>query len=110
MDDFLAKIEKTHSQIKDLIDGKISPEDIDSQMTEDEKLELARKELEQRKIRDFQLKGRPGKGHKGNYKFFCKRCHVEYWIEDIEKCTHCGGDLMTEEVSNSTNFPSKSGF
>jgi len=30
MDDFLAKVEKTQQQIKDLIDGKLTPEDIDS--------------------------------------------------------------------------------
>ena len=69
-------------------------------MTEDERMEMTKKELEKRKIRDFQLKGRPGKGHKGNYKWYCSRCCVEYWIDDIEKCTHCGNEnMVTEEVS-----------
>lgn len=66
-------------------------------MTEQERMDVSKKELEKRAIRDFKLKGRPGKGHKGNYKFFCRRCHVEYWIEDITKCTHCSGELLTEE-------------
>ena len=103
MDRFLGKVNKTHDQIKGLIDGTLTPEDIDSQMTSSERLEVSRRELEGRKVRDFQLKGRPGKGHKGNYKLWCKRCHVEYWIDDIDKCTHCEGELMTEEVS-STNI------
>lgn len=68
-------------------------------MTSEEKLDIIKKDLEKRKKRDIELKGRSGKGHKGNYKLFCKRCHVEYWIDDIDKCTHCDGELMTENVS-----------
>lgn len=42
-------------------------------------------------------KGRPGKGHQGGYKTFCKMCFREFTIEGIVKCTQCGADTMTEE-------------
>ena len=53
MDSFLDRVNKTHGQIKDLIDGKITPEDIDKSMTSEERLEASKQELEKRKIRDF---------------------------------------------------------
>ena len=53
-----------------------------------------------REAREKDLKGRPGKGHKGKYELICTRCFTEYWINDIDKCTHCGNtNLLTQQVS-----------
>lgn len=58
----------------------------------------AKVEIKQREAREIQLKGRPGKGHKGKYELICTRCFTEYWITDIDKCTHCSNtELLTQE-------------
>ena len=63
-------------------------------------MEKARVDIKQREAREIQLKGRPGKGHKGKYELICTRCFTEYWITDIDKCTHCSNtELLTQEVS-----------
>lgn len=62
-----------------------------------ERIDNSKAELKQREKDDFFKKGRPGKGHQRGYKRFCRFCFTEYMIE-IEKCTHCGKDTMTEDV------------
>ena len=82
------------------MEGKVDLDELDRKEKEREQLEKYRVESKVKAKRDRELKGRSGKGHKGNYKLFCKRCHIEWWVDDIDKCTQCGGDLMTEEVSS----------
>jgi hypothetical protein len=65
---------------------------------EQEKIDKTKDELKKREKEEILKKGRPGKGHQKGYKRFCRFCFTEYLI-DIEKCTHCGKDTMTEEVS-----------
>ena len=62
-------------------------------------MQKAKAEIKAREAREIQLKGRPGKGHQGGYKLICVRCFTEYWIDDISNCTHCGKELITQEVS-----------
>ena len=48
------------------------------------------------------LKGKPGKGNNFKYyKIMCKRCMVEYQIEEINVCTHCqkSDKLVKPDVS-----------
>ena len=62
---------------------------------ERERLDKAKVEIKEREKREKQLKGRPGKGHQGGYKLLCLGCFTEYLIDDINKCTHCGKELIT---------------
>lgn len=97
--DFLANAEATHKKVKDIIDGKIDFEEYDAAELKKEKLDKAKAEIKVREARAHVLKGRPGKGHQGGYKLICTRCFTEYWIDDIDSCTHCGKELITQEVS-----------
>lgn len=58
-------------------------------------MEKTKEEIKQREKQAIILKGRPGKGHRGGYKLLCKRCFTEYSIDYIDKCTHCGKELVT---------------
>jgi archaellum component FlaD/FlaE len=53
-------------------------------------------EIREREKRQAQLKGVKGKGIKG-FVTFCKFCWVEYKIEGVDKCTHCGRETITYE-------------
>jgi hypothetical protein len=85
--------------VKDIISGKLSLDDFDEAELDREKMEKAKAEIRAREARHKLLQGKPGKGHQKGYKLMCVRCLVEYMIDDIDKCTHCGKDLVTEEVS-----------
>lgn len=98
--DFTEKASRIHDQVKGIIDGTIDFETFDREEREREQMSKARADIKQREARERELKGRPGKGHKGKYEWICTRCFTEYWITDIEKCTHCGNEnLQTQEVS-----------
>ena len=84
--------------MKDIISGKISFDDFDASELDREKIDKAKEEIRKREYRTKQLQGVAGKGL-GNYKLMCPKCHVEYLIDDIDKCTHCNRDLLTKEVS-----------
>ena len=64
---------------------------------EEAKLEQSKQDVKARERDEFLKKGRPGKGHQKNYKRFCRFCFTEYII-DLEICTNCGKETMTEEV------------
>jgi rRNA maturation endonuclease Nob1 len=42
-------------------------------------------------------KGRPGKGHQGGYKTFCRFCFREFPMDGVDICTVCGKETMTLE-------------
>lgn len=84
--------------MKDIVDGNVDLDQMALDEEEDEKMEKSRVEVKKREISEKLLKGRPGKGHQKGYKRFCRGCFTEYMIE-VEKCTHCGKETMTEEVS-----------
>ena len=87
--------------MKDIVDGNVDLDQLAKDEEEEAKMVQARENLKVREKQEFLLKGRPGKGHQKGYKRFCRSCFTEYMIE-IEKCTHCGKDTMTEEVGSRT--------
>ena len=100
IEDFNEKAKRVHEQVQGILDGSIDFEEFDRQEREREQLEKAKEDIKQREKREMDLKGRPGKGHKGKYELICTRCFTEYWISDIVKCTHCSNtNLQTQEVS-----------
>lgn len=86
-DSFLQKVKEVEQQVKGILDGSISIEEVDKTIKEKEMLKKYKEE--QKKLQEEQklTKGRKGKGHKGNYKRFCCNCFTEYDIE-IEKCNN----------------------
>jgi hypothetical protein len=100
VEDFLDRVNKCHDKVKDIIDGKVDLEEFDKEEHRAWKMEQTKKEIIIREKREKELKGRKGKGHLGRYKLFCGFCHTEYLIDDIDECTHCKKDLITQEVSN----------
>ena len=100
-EDFLDKVDDIHQQVQDIISGKIDVNEVDRKFKEQEQLEKARAEIKAREAREAQLKGRPGKGYKKTgWLTFCNPCWTEFFVEGIDKCTHCGRDTVTFDVSN----------
>jgi hypothetical protein len=62
-------------------------------------MEAKIKEIRAQEERERKLKGVPGKGHQQGYDRFCKFCHREFYVEGVYKCTMCGKDTITYEVS-----------
>ena len=63
----------------------------------EEQMRKFKEEEAKRKLDEKLRQGEKGKGEKDNYLKLCKKCFVQYNIE-IEKCTHCGMNLMSKEV------------
>ena len=98
--DFLDKVDDIHQQVQDIISGKIDVNEMDRQMKEKEALEKTKEEIKQREAREAELKGRPGKGYKKTgWKTFCNHCWREFFVDGVDKCTHCGRDTVTFDVS-----------
>ena len=70
---------------------------MDKEEKEQEKIDKSKEEIKIREREELLKKGRPGKGHQRGYKRFCRYCFTEYMI-DIETCTHCKKETMTEDV------------
>lgn len=95
-ENFLAKVNTLHDQVKGIIDGTYTIDQVDKdlelagrvkEMKEREKIEL-----EERKLK----LGRKGKGHKGEYKRFCGFCFTEYDNDEV-KCYHCSHDTISKD-------------
>lgn len=54
------------------------------------------KDINDRELKEKQRRGRPGKGHQGNYLTFCKPCLREFWVEGVLECPFCSRDTITE--------------
>ena len=99
--DFLDKVDEVHQQVQDIISGKIDCVEADRQYQEKAKLDRVKAELKEREAHEAKMKGRPGKGYKKTGWFtFCNPCWTEFFVEGIDKCTHCGRDTVTYEVSD----------
>ena len=99
-EDFLDKVDNVHQQVQDILSGKIDVHEMDKKMAEAEKLEKAKEEIKQREAKEALLKGRPGKGYKKTgWKTFCQPCWTEFFVDGVDKCTHCGRDTVTFDVS-----------
>ena len=100
-EDFLDKVDNVHQQVQDILSGKIDVHEMDKKMAEAEKLEKAKEEIKQREAKEALLKGRPGKGYKKTgWKTFCQPCWTEFFVDGVDKCTHCGRDTVTFDVSS----------
>ena len=69
--EFLDKASEVEKQVKGIIDGSISIEEIDSKMDLNDKIALMKKREEREQEENKKKAGRKGKGHKGEYKMFC---------------------------------------
>eukprot|EP00439_Symbiodinium_sp_Y106_P020684 s1054_g2.t1 len=86
------EVDEVTSQIRGIIDGTITDFDaFDKQLAlKDRAKQIRKEEAEERRLRYF-LNGVEGKGEGKKYKWWCKRCFVEYYIDLPEgKCTRCG--------------------
>ena len=100
-EDFLEKIDDVHQQVQDIISGKIDCVEADRQFKEQEQITTAKAEIKVREAQEAIQKGRPGKGYKKTgWLTFCNPCWREFFVEGIDKCTHCGRDTVTFDVSN----------
>jgi len=66
-----------------------------------EEMNRRKKEIKEREAKHLLMQGRTGGGHQGGYHTYCKPCTTEFTIEGIDKCTKCGRDTITPEVSKS---------
>lgn len=64
---------------------------------ERQRLKKVSAEIKERERQELLAKGRPGKGHQGGYKTFCKFCFREYTIYGVETCAICGKETITQE-------------
>jgi hypothetical protein len=71
---------------------------IKARKEKEEHLKRLREEEKQKVEAERLLNGTKGKGEKNVYLKFCNYCFVEYEIDTISKCTHCGHDLINKEV------------
>jgi len=99
-DDFLDRVDDINKQIQDIISGKVDVKELDrkdKELAEKERLKKVAKEIKEREARELAMKGRPGKGHQGGYKTFCRACFREFLEDGIDICTVCGKETMTLE-------------
>ncbi|CAK9008869.1 unnamed protein product [Durusdinium trenchii] len=102
IDEWTNQVEEVTSQIRGIIDGTITDfEAFDQQLALKERAkQIRQEELLQRKQR-LLLYGNEGKGEGTKYKWWCKRCFVEYTIDLPEgQCTRCrqADQLMSQEA------------
>jgi hypothetical protein len=93
--------------VDDILSGKVDVAKvmekeriIKERKEKEEAMKKFKEEQKKREEEELLRKGISGKGEKENYMKFCKKCFVEFQIEEIEKCSHCGRQLMTKEVVN----------
>jgi hypothetical protein len=84
--------------VKDIVEGQVDVDEFDKKLQEEEKLNKIKEELKEKDKEERLKKGRPGKGNQKGYVKFCRYCFTEFLI-DIDKCTHCGKETITQEVS-----------
>lgn len=101
VEEFNEKVDEVSAQIRGIIDGSITDfDELDRKLHLKERAKQIREEERKEKRDRFLLYGVDGKGEGKNYKWWCKRCFVEYFIELSEnKCTRCkqSDKMMTPE-------------
>lgn len=99
LEDFQERVNEVSAQVK-----KIASNDFDPKEADEKEIAMLKKQeyKERKKARDVQdhydkiLRGREGKGEKDNYKYWCRKCNVEYTIES-PNCFHCSQKNVTRE-------------
>lgn len=96
------EVEEVTSQIRGIIDGTITDfEDFDQKLALKERAKQIRQEEQQARRQKVLLYGSEGKGEGTKYKWWCKRCFVEYFIDLPEgKCSRCqqSDQMMSQEA------------
>lgn len=107
-DDFVAEVDEVTAQIQGIIDGTITDFDaFDQQLELKERAKRIKEEEAKERYERAVLFGREGKGEGRDYKWWCKRCFVEYRINLSEnKCTRCkqSDKMMTQEARREELF------
>jgi len=91
LEDWLERVNMVSKQVNDIVSGKADVEEIERQekvLSAKKKYEIEKKKIEEKEKEESILKGRSGKGHKENYKFFCGKCFIEY-IDECKVCRSC---------------------
>jgi len=101
VEEWADNVDEVSQQIKDILDGTITDfEEFDRKLNlKDRAKEIRVEEAKERRERFF-LMGTEGKGEGTRYKWWCKRCFVEYRIDlDENKCSRCkqSDKMMTQE-------------
>ncbi|CAL1152317.1 unnamed protein product [Cladocopium goreaui] len=96
------EVEEVTSQIRGIIDGTITDfEDFDQKLALKDRAKQIRQEEQQARRQKVLLYGSEGKGEGTKYKWWCKRCFVEYFIDLPEgKCSRCqqSDQMMSQEA------------
>jgi hypothetical protein len=70
-EEFLDKVKDLEKQVKGIIDGSISIEEVDEKIATQEKVKEYRENQKKQEEEKKLIHGRKGKGHKAQYKRFC---------------------------------------
>jgi len=102
IEDWSNEVEEVTSQIRGIIDGTITDfADFDEKLALKERAKQIRQEEQQARRQKTLLFGIDGKGEGTKYKWWCKRCFVEYMIDLPEgKCSRCqqSDQMMSQEA------------
>ena len=96
-DDFLRRIELVSQSVKDIKDGKLDSagvEKIAKKLKTREQKQAEKKEKERLEELKQWESGRPGKGAKTDYDWFCRACFLEFKGEKRE-CFKCNKELIS---------------
>lgn len=100
VEEWAANVDEVTDQIHGIINGTITDfEGFDKKLELKERAKQIRREEQQAKREKFFLNGIEGKGEGTKYKWWCKRCFVEYLIDLPEnRCTRCqqSDKMMTQ--------------
>jgi len=102
VEEWANEVDDVTAQIAGIIDGSITDFDaLDHKMNLKVRSKQIREEEMKAKKERFLLNGCEGKGEGDRYKWWCKRCFVEYFIDlPDNKCTRCGqsDQMMTQQA------------
>merc|ERR1711976_878384 len=100
---FLAKVNEVNDEVKnicspdyDIEKATKRQEELTEQQKKRKEFKEKKKAREEQEMEDKIIRGRSGKGEKDNYKYWCRKCCVEY-VNYSPKCFHCGQATVTRE-------------
>merc|ERR1712138_211672 len=103
LEDFLQRVNEVHNEVKnicskdyDIEAAKKKEEELTAAQQKRKEFKEKKKAREEQEMEDKIIRGRSGKGEKDNYKYWCRKCCVEY-TNYSPKCFHCGGATITRE-------------
>lgn len=101
VEDWVSNVDEVSAQINDILNGTITDFDkFDKELALKDRAKQIREEEAKERRERFFLNGFEGKGEGTKYKWWCKRCFVEYTIDLHEnKCTRCkqSDKMMTQQ-------------